>query len=93
MSLHNVDLKLISKVLANIMKNLLKNSILCDQNAYAIKKIVSKRCRSISEILDITNVLKEKGCLLTIDTEKSFDFVNHYFLLAILENYGFLKTF
>ena len=34
-----------------------------------------------------------KGYLLTINIEKAFDSVDHYFLLAILERYGFKKNF
>ena len=34
-----------------------------------------------------------EGYLLKIDTEKAFDSVDHYFLLAILEKYGFKKNF
>ena len=34
-----------------------------------------------------------EGYLLTADIEKAFDSVDHYFLLAILEKYGFKKTF
>ena len=34
-----------------------------------------------------------EGYLLTRDTEKAFDSVDHYFLLAILEKYGLKKNF
>ena len=34
-----------------------------------------------------------EGYLLTADIEKAFDSVDHYFLLAILEKYGFKKNF
>ena len=37
--------------------------------------------------------LNMEGYLLTADIEKAFDSVDHYFLLAILEKYGFKKNF
>ena len=41
----------------------------------------------------MTDILNMEGYLLTTDIEKAFDSVDHYFLLAILENYGFKKNF
>ena len=41
----------------------------------------------------MTDILNMEGYLLTIDIEKAFDSVDHYFLLAILEIYGFKKNF
>ena len=41
----------------------------------------------------MTDILNMEGYLLTIDIEKAFDSVDHYFLLAILEKYGFKKNF
>ena len=37
--------------------------------------------------------MKMEGYLLTIDIEKSFDSVDHYFFLAVLEKHGFDKNF
>ena len=34
-------------------------------------------------------ILNKKGFLVTVDIEKTFDSVNHSFLLAALQNYGF----
>ena len=34
-----------------------------------------------------------EGSLLTIDIEKTFDSIDHYFLPAILEKYGLKKSF
>ena len=89
----NVDVKLISKVLSNRIKNLLPNLILNNQNAYVANRFISEGGRLISDILEMTDILNMEGYLLTIDTEKAFDSVDHYFLPAILERYGFKKNF
>ena len=49
--------------------------------------------RLAPDILEITDILNMEGYLLTIHTEKAFDSIDHYFLLAILEKYGLRKTF
>ena len=41
----------------------------------------------------MTHILKVEDYLLTTDIEKAFDTVDHYFLPAILERYGFKKNF
>ena len=40
----------------------------------------------------MTGILNMEGYLLTKDIEKAFNSVDHYFLLAILEKYGFMKN-
>ena len=41
----------------------------------------------------MTDILNMEGYPLTIDIEKAFDCVDHYFLLAFLEKYDFKKNF
>ena len=41
----------------------------------------------------MSEVLNKEGFLDTIDTETAFDFVNHHFLIAILEKIGFETEF
>ena len=43
----------------------------------------------ISDILDITKTLALEGFLVIKDIERSFDSVNHCFLLQILQKFGF----
>ena len=92
-SLLNVGVKLLSKVLSNRIKNLLPNLILTNRNAYVTDRFMSERGRLISDILEMTGHLNMEGYLLTIGIEKAFDSVDRYFLLAILEKYGFNKNF
>ena len=92
-TLLNFDVKLVSKVLSNRIINLFSNFILNNQNVYVANRFISEGERLLSDILDILDILNMKGYLLTIDIEKVFDSVNHYFLLAILEKHGFKKNF
>ena len=84
---------MISKVLSNRIKNLLPNLILKYQNAYVANRFISEGGRLISYILEMAHILTMESYLLTTDIEKAFDSVDHYFLLAILEKYGFKKNF
>ena len=56
------------------------------------KKFISKGGRLIYDILEITNLLKIKGSLLTIDIENAFDSVDHQFLVNVLKTFRFEKN-
>ena len=90
-SLLNVDTKIISKVSSGRIKEVLPSLISSNQTAYVDGRIISESCRLISDILEITDLSKPNGILLTIDIEKAFDSVNHAFLISILEKHGFGK--
>ena len=92
-SLLNVDTKIISKVLSGHIKEVLPSLISSNQTAYVEGRIISESGRLISDILEITDLSKLNGILLTIDIEKAFDSVNHAFLISVLEKYGFGKNF
>ena len=92
-SLLNVDVKILSKALAERLKEALPDLISPSQLAYVKGRCISEGGRLISDIIEVSNMLQKKGFLLTIDIEKAFDSVNHNFLIAALENYGFGKKF
>ena len=83
---------MISKVLSNRIKNLLPNLISNNQNAYVANRFISEGGRSISDILEMIDILNMEGYLLTIDIEQAFDSIDH-FLLAVLEKHDSKKNF
>lgn len=89
----NTDFKILAKVLANRLKNVMPNIIETNQ-AYGVK------ARDIadvtSSIRDIVGYIKEKGktaYVISMDFEKAFDRVEHGFLFAVLKEFGFGNNF
>ena len=92
-SLLNVDAKLISKALANKLKNVIPSLVSANQTAFVKDRYISEGGRLISDILEISSKLGLKGYLMTVDIEKAFDSVNHIFLICVLERFGFGVNF
>ena len=92
-SLLNVDVNLISKALAERLKNVLPETISPNHNAYMKNRCISEGGRLISDLLEMSEVLNKESFLVKTDIEKAFDSVNHHFLIAILEKIGFGTEF
>ena len=65
-----------------------------DLNSSNLAAYVKNRCiietgRLIYDALETASILNKKGFLVTVDIEKAFDLVDHSFLLAVLQMYGF----
>ena len=65
------------------LKKHLLSLITSNQTAYLDKKFKSEGGRLISDILEITDLLKIKALLLTVDIKKGFDSVDHQFLINV----------
>lgn len=92
-SLLNVDTKIISKALASRLKPVLPEIISHDQTAYVTGRFIGESTRLISDILEVTDNFNIGGYIMTADIEKAFDSMDHTFLIAAMEKFGFGKYF
>ena len=72
-------MKLISKCRANQLQDVMPNLVSENESAYVKNRFISEGGKLISDILEITDSLQIDGLLITIDIEKAFDSVNHFF--------------
>ena len=68
-----LNVKIISRAFASRLKTVLTSIIISEQIAYIKKRFIGESGRLISDILSVTNNLKIKLYLVTIDIEKTFD--------------------
>ena len=92
-SLLNMDAKLISKALAECVRNVIPSLVSNNQIVYVNNRFISEGGRLISDILEMIKSLQIDGILMTVDIEKAFDSVNHVFLISVLEKFWFWKRF
>ena len=92
-SLLNVDAKIISKVVATRLKKAISFLVTSDQTAYIPGRFIGENVRLISDILEYTDAAQLEGYIFAADIEKAFDSVEHNFIIAALEAYGFGPNF
>ena len=73
--MQNLFLKFI-KLISKRIKKHLPSLTSSNQTAYVDKKFISNGGGLMSDILEIADLLKLKGLLLTVDIEKAFDSVD-----------------
>ena len=86
-------MKLISKVLASRLKSVISSIVNENQVAYVNNRFISESGRLISDVLEITNSLDIEGLLMTVDIEKTFDSINHSFLMCVLKKLDLAANF
>ena len=72
-------------MLTERLKKVLSSLISQNQTAYVKGRFITEGGRLISDFLEISDNLKIKGFLMTLDIEKASNFVNHLFLITTLE--------
>lgn len=87
-SLCNALYKIISKVAANRLKNIIPHTISDDQKAFIKGRQLMDEAILIHELIHSLTSNSQKG-LLKLDMKKAFDRVNWQFLLRIMSTFGF----
>ena len=88
-SLINVDAKIISKVIAVRVKNVLPDSIHHNQTGYVKDRYIGETVRSIFDIMEFTDTENIPGILIFIDFKKAFDTVEWHYLFDCLKAFNF----
>ena len=89
----NVDAKIASKAIATRMKNVLSSIIKSDQTAYVAERYIGESIRLTSDILEYVDKNELSGILFSADFEKVFDSIEHPFIFAALQSFGFGPEF
>ena len=92
-SLVNVDTKIMSKVIASRMKNVLPNVIHYNQTGYVKDRYIGETIRSIFDIMEFTDMENIPGLMIFIDFQKAFNSVEWDFILGCLEAFNFGPDF
>jgi hypothetical protein len=92
-SLLNVDLKLISHVLAQRLKKVLPKIINVDQTGYVKNRFIGFNLRQIQDIKDYADIYKIEGAIIFVDFTKAFDSLEWNFMLNTLKHFGFNESF
>ena len=93
-SLLNVDYKILTKILANRMKEVLNENYFGRSSiGYMKGRNIGEAIRIIDDMIFHTSHYNLPGFLLAIDFEKAFDSVSHQFLQKVLLSFGFGPSF
>lgn len=89
----NSDFKILAKILANRLKDILPKLIETNQ-AYAVKgRDITDTINNVRDMISYTEAEKKSGYVISLDLEKAFDRVEHEFLFDILKKIGFGENF
>ena len=91
-SLINVDIKILSKVLANRLIPILPNIIHTSQTAVYGRRI-DHTIHLIRDLIDLANKEDDTAAFIFLDQEKAFDRVNHDFLFKVMRSFGIGENF
>ena len=92
-SLLNVDAKILSKVIATRIKNVLPDIIHHNQSGYVSDRYIGQTVPSIFDIMDFTEKENIPGLLIFIEFQKAFDTLEWSYLYKCLEAFNFCKEF
>jgi hypothetical protein len=92
-SLCNTSYKILTKVIANRLKNILPSIVPENQGRFIKGRQIAENIILVQEALHSSLCRKDKGMIIKLDLANAFDRVNHNFLYAVMKKFGFDETF
>ena len=92
-SLMCIDYKILTKILANRLKNVLPHIISKEQTCSIPNRTIFNNLFQIRDIIMLTKEKNNKLYILQVDQEEAFDKIDHDFLYKIINKMGFSNEF
>ena len=92
-SLCNTSCKILTKILATRMKNLMKNIISESQGGSIARRKILDNIITVQEAIHYSLERRQQGMAIKLDMVNAFDRVNHFFLFIIMKRFGFSNQF
>jgi len=93
LTLLNVDLKLMTRILANRLSSWLTSILHPSQHCGMYGLSILEAIATVREAIAYTEYTRTPMRILSIDFKEAFDNIVHDYLFQLLESYGFSKQF
>jgi exonuclease III len=92
-SLLNVDVKILTGILANRLQRHVRSIIHSDQQGFIRGRNIQTNIQRLDDMLHYMKLHSPQSMVALLDFEKAFDRVDHSYLLQVLQSYGFPPAF
>ena len=92
-SLLNTDYKIVTKVIANRLKQVVPKLISITQTGFVKDRFMSDSVRTLCDLIEYCKLYNKEGILLLVDFQKAFDSLDWDFLFNTLKHMNFGQSF